>query len=299
MDIADLGSRFGRGDRLQIAAGNGGLARVRIANAAAEAEVYLQGAHVTAFRPKHGAPVVWTSSESFFRAGKAIRGGIPICWPWFGAHETVGTYPAHGFARTATWELVAADVADAVTTITLRLSSPAPVPEWFPAPFELSYTIEVGTGLKATLTYDNVSAEPQTVGEALHTYLAVSDVRAVAIAGLAEVPYDDKVARRRTTEGRAPIVLTGETDRVYLGTASAVVVTDPGMKRTLRVSKTGSRSTVIWNPWREKARTMPDFGDDEWPGMLCIEAANAHGDRVTVPAGATHTLATEVEVLPA
>lgn len=297
MDVTALDRTFGRGDHIRVAAGKGGLACVRVANAAAEAEIYLQGAHVTAFRPMGHAPVVWTSAASLFQAGKAIRGGIPICWPWFGPHGTDATFPAHGFARTATWELVATDDAVDGSTVTFRLRSPAPLPGWFPASFALTYTVEVGARLRATLAYENASAAPQTIGEALHSYLAVSDVRHVAITGLAGVSYDDKVARARATEGSAPIVLAGETDRVYLSTVASVDVVDPGLKRTLRVSKAGSASTVIWNPWSAKARQMSDFGDDEWPGMVCVEAANAHDDRATVAPGETHVLATEIAVI--
>jgi D-hexose-6-phosphate mutarotase len=299
MDIAQLDKTFGHGDQITITAGKGGLACIRIANASADAEIYVQGAHVTAFQPKGQAPVVWTSAASLFQPGKAIRGGIPICWPWFGPHPTNASFPAHGFARSAPWELVGVEPAASATRITLRLTSPAPIPEQFPAPFSLTYTIEVGARLTLTLTYVNASHEAQVVTEALHTYLAVSDVRAVTIAGLAGVAYDDKVTRGHATEGTAPIRLGGETDRVYLDTATPVTVTDPGLRRALRISKTGSRSTVVWNPWVEKAKSMADFGDDEWPAMLCIEAANAHADRVTVAAGATHTIATEIEVLPA
>lgn len=297
MDIAELDEKFGDGDRITITAGNGGLARVTIASASADAEIYLQGAHVSRFQPKGEAPVVWTSAQSFFQPGKAIRGGVPICWPWFGPHPTDPSFPSHGFARTAVWELGGASAAPSSTTITLRLTSPAPVPAYLRAPFRLTYTIEVGARLKLTLAYENASDAAQTITEALHTYLAVGDVRTVTIDGLAGCTFDDKVTHRRATEGAAPIVVTGETDRVYLDTTTAVTVTDPGLQRTLRVAKTGSRSTVVWNPWIEKAASLADFGDDEWRGMLCVETANAHEDQVTVAAGATHTIATEIEVV--
>jgi glucose-6-phosphate 1-epimerase len=299
MNITRLDEMFGQGDRIKIAAGKGGLACVTVADARANAEIYLQGAQVTAFQPKGAAPVVWTSAASLFEPGKAIRGGVPICWPWFGPHDTQPSFPGHGFARAATWELVGAEAAPSATTITLRLGSPAPVPAQFPAPFELTYAIEVGARLKLTLTYVNKSGDAQSITEALHTYLAVSDVRSVEITGLAGVSYDDKVTRGHATEGPAPIKITAETDRVYLDTTTSVTVMDPGLRRSVRISKTGSRSTVVWNPWIAKARSMADFGDDEWPDMLCIEAANALANRVTVAAGATHTIATEIEVFPA
>jgi glucose-6-phosphate 1-epimerase len=178
------------------------------------------------------------------------------------------------------------------------LNGPAPTPEYLPGNFEISYHLEISTKLGVLLKYVNFSTDAQTITEALHTYLTVKDVRNVSITGLSGVTFIDKVKQHRIPEGNAPIAITAETDRVYLNTISPVEVSDPGMKRRIRVSKSGSNSTVVWNPWIDKSKKMPDFGDDEWPGMLCIETANAHDNRVTVAPNSTHEIGTSIEVLP-
>jgi len=276
--------------------GAGGLTRLAIATRRARAHIYLHGAHVTYFEPEGTGPVLFLSDSSLFLPDKAIRGGVPIIFPWFGARAGQSAAPVHGFARTTPWEVEAISCGDdEAVDVTLRLRSNEETLKHWPHEFILRYRIAVSDTLTMSLELENVSDKPCVFEEALHTYLTVSDVRNIAISGLADAEYIDKVdALARKREGDAPIRIVGETDRVYLHTQSACDVNDPGARRRLHVTKRGSDSTVVWNPWIVKAAALPDFGNDEWPRMLCIETANAADNTVTLAAGATHTMSATV-----
>jgi len=279
-------------NEVRIDAGRGGLQRVLVETPEVEAEIYLHGAHVTQFQPRGQKPVLFMSEKSSFEAGKPIRGGVPIIFPWFGAREDGRPGPAHGFARLLQWELTGAEqTANEDIEIHLRLVSNESTRMEWEGDFELNYTVRIGALLSLTLDVRNASDREMRIEEALHTYLSVSDVRKVSIDGLAGVTYSDRVGAPRTeTEGSKPIRITAETDRIYRNTQSAVVVDDPGWGRRFVVGKMGSNATVVWNPWIAKAKAMPDFGDDEWPAMVCIETCNVREHSVTLAPGQSHTM---------
>lgn len=256
------------------------------------AELMLQGAHVLRWQPAGHRPVLWVSGKSWFEPGRPIRGGIPICFPWFGAHPSDSSQPAHGVVRQQPWKLVTAEPSAEGDLIDLCL-------ECSEAPFEVEYRVRVGRELKCSLRVDLPlgSSAPASFEAALHTYLAVSDIHSVQLLGLETVPYLNKVPGQSdgAASGR-PLEFTGETDRIYQESEHTVSVVDPGWRRVITVSKSGSRSTVVWNPWIDKSRRMPDFGDDEWTGMLCVETANTGSCRVTLQPGESHLMQAVIAV---
>ena len=272
--------------------GQGGLKRLVIRTPYAEGEIYLHGAHVTKFQPKGQKPVLWMSAKSMFEPGKPLRGGVPICFPWFGARQGGQPGSPHGFARLMEWELVFAEQAtDGIVEIHLRLVSNEATRALWPGEFEAEYRVRIGATLGLELRVKNTGSQPLRIEEALHTYLAVSDVKQVSIDGLSGASYFTAVGTPRTeTEGAAPIRITAETDRVYLNTQATCVAHDPGWQQNLVVEKTGSNASVVWNPWIAKAKAMPDFGDDEWPFMLCIETCNVRENAVTIAPGQSHAM---------
>lgn len=294
--LADL-QRFAIPGQLIVDAGCGGLPRVSVATPLCRGEVYLHGGHVTAWQPAGQAPVLWMGGISNFAEGKPIRGGIPLCWPWFGPGADASR-PAHGVIRLQRWQLEDARIAgDGTATIVLRLSdTPATRAVW-PAAFAIRLTVTFGRRLSVELAATNTGSEAFPVGEALHTYLAVGDVRRVAVRGLEGADGSDRVADPKPVRFAGPIAVAAETDILFTGTTADVVVEDPSLGRSLRVGKTGSRSTVVWNPWIAKAARLADFADHEWPGMICVEAANAVADAYQLAPGATHRLGTTIEVL--
>jgi D-hexose-6-phosphate mutarotase len=268
------------------------LPSVRLTSPDAEALVYLNGAHLAHWKPAGQEEVLFMSKESHFAAGKAIRGGVPIIFPWFGGRSGHPESPAHGFARTMNWNVAACEQRpDGGCAMTLELLSNDATRATWPHDFSLRFTIAAGKKLTMTLTVANTGAGPFTFEEALHTYLAIGDIAKTSITGLAGVTYIDKVdGFKKKQQGPEPIVISGETDRVYLATKSPCVVTDSAWNRKITVAKENSDATVVWNPWIAKAKAMADFGDDEWPQMVCVETCNVADHAITLQPGQSHAM---------
>jgi len=294
----DLQSRFGIPEVVTFDQGEGGLDRVLITSSLADAEIYLNGAHVTHFRPAGAMPVLFMSAASLFQSGKAIRGGVPIIFPWFGPREGHPESPAHGFARTHAWDV--AEVTkqpDGTVLLVFTFDSTDATRAIWPNDFSLRFSVSLGKTLVMTLEVQNTGKSPMKFEEALHTYLTVADVRQVSVAGLAHTTYIDKVDKfARKVQDDQSIKITGETDRVYLDTDSACTVTDPMLSRKLIVEKEGSDATVVWNPWIAKAKAMADFGDEEWPGMICVETCNCADHAITLAAGGMHRMKAVIRI---
>lgn len=265
-----------------------------LANDSGIATVYHQGAHVASWTPSRQDPVLFVSRQANFVEGKAIRGGVPICFPWFGPGRNGDRTPAHGYARTTPWRLVSCDDAVAVFALSQDDFSDE-ARQAFPYPFACEYTVTVGSTLTLESATTNTGSEPLEIEEALHTYLAVGDLRSVSVDGLDGVDYVDKVTGQESVRQEGPVTFTGETDRVYRS-GEPLVVNDPLLGRKLHITMTGAANTVVWNPWTEKAKEMGDFADEEWTQMLCIEGANALDDFVTVAPGETHRITYSIQV---
>lgn len=272
--------------------GAGGLTRLAVCSPLAEAHLYLHGAHVTHFRPREAAPLLFLSGQSRFAAGQPIRGGVPVIFPWFGGRAGHPAAASHGFARLAAWEgeSLTSDAAQIVTAV-FRLAAGDVTRAQWPHDFSLRYRVVVGGTLTLTLEVQNTGAAPFTFENALHTYFAVGDVRATSVTGLEGAEYLDKTdGLRRKTQAAEPLRITQETDRVFENTGATCMLEDPGAQRRITLEKSGSETTVVWNPWITKAAALPDFGDDEWPRMLCLETANASANAVFLAPGATHAM---------
>jgi glucose-6-phosphate 1-epimerase len=287
----ELNARFGIKGRVVFRAGPGGLVFVDVENDAAKATVALQGAQVIDWVPRGGKPVIWLSNDAKFAAGKSVRGGAPVCWPWFGPHQSEPTFPAHGFARTVPWDVVESRVLpDGSVLLVFRLAGTDASRTQWPHSTQLENRITVGKNLEIDLVTRNSGVEPVTIGQALHTYFAVGDIRRVAIRGLEDRPYLDKVDGFSRKIQKGKVTFAGETDRIYLDATCDCIIDDPVLGRSIRISKRGSASTVVWNPWSEKAAMMGDMGEDGWLRMLCVENANAADDVRVLDPGAEHHL---------
>jgi glucose-6-phosphate 1-epimerase len=296
--IEELEARFGIADVVRFEAGPGGFIRVVVTTASAVGHVYLHGAHVTHYEPAGEHAVLFTSPKSQFVAGKAIRGGVPVIFPWFGPRAGDPTAPEHGFARTAEWSVESVARADGGSiAVVLELEATAATRATWPHEFRIRHRIVFGSRLEMGLEVENRSSAFFTFEEALHTYLLVGDVREATVSGLAGATYIDKTdAMRRKTEPDESMQLRGATDRVFLGTRTACAVDDPVLGRRLVVEKSGSATTVVWNPWIEKATAMADLGSDAWQSMLCLETANAADDAVRLAPGDRHHMTAVVRI---
>ncbi len=290
-DLSALNARYGIPAHVSFKEGPGGLTVAEVNNTRGNAVIALQGAQVMSWAPRGAQPVIWVSPAAKFAAGKSMRGGVPLCWPWFGPHVTEAGFPAHGFARTAPWAPVKTEaLAEGATRLVFSLTpNEASRVQWpYATPVECHIT--VGATLEIDLVTRNSGDAPVTIGQALHTYFNVSDIRQVTVTGLDACSYLDKVDGGKRKQQNGPVDFTGETDRIYLGSSDDCVIEDPGLQRRIRISKRGSRSTVVWNPWMEKAAKMGDLGDDGYLRMLCVESANAADDVVEIAPGAAHHL---------
>jgi len=290
LDLSALNAKFGIPGQVQFKNGPGGLAIVQIGNSHAAATVALQGAHVMTWAPRKAQPVIWLSRAAKFVPGKSIRGGVPVCWPWFGPHATEAKFPGHGFARTAMWEVMATEsLRDGATRITFRIVQDDATRAQWPHASEALNIITIGKTLEIELVTRNTGSAPFTLGDAFHTYFEVSDIRDCRIHGLGGCWYLDKVEGGKKQQ-TGPVTIGAEVDRIYLDSTADILIDDPGFKRRIRVAKRGSRSSVVWNPWTEKANKMGDFGPQGYLNMVCVESTNAADDVVQVPAGGEHRL---------
>ncbi|MBX3078701.1 MAG: D-hexose-6-phosphate mutarotase [Cryobacterium sp.] len=277
--------------------GPGRLPFLRIEGPHGSAELCLQGAHLTSWTPHDHEPVLWMSADSRFAPGLPIRGGIPICFPWFNRLDSRPEAPQHGFARILTWSLTEArEVGDAVE-VTLRLADSATTrgSAW-PFRFELSYTVTVGRTLGLELEVVNLDAGEIRFEEALHTYLAVGDIRAARIAGLEGLGFSAE-GERSTAEGHPVAVGAAGVSRRY-PEATGGIVEDGDFSRTITISSGGSRGVVLWNPGAAGAQTMEDFADDGWPNMLCLETCNIGEAGIRLGPGESHRMRATFAVAP-
>ena len=281
--------------------GSGGLDRAVLRTPTSEAHVYLHGAHVTHFAINGQPPLLFVSSESNFAAGKAIRGGVPICFPWFGPRnpDPVDGSPMHGFARILPWSVLDAPPGGQGTSIALGLTDSDRTRQWWPHRFAARYTVTLSADrLMLELRVTNLDPTPITFEEALHTYFAVADARTSSIEGLDGVEYLDKTDNLARKRQSGPVTISAETDRVYLATSAPCVIRDPGNRRQIVNAKENSDATVVWNPWIARARAMADFGDDEWQKMICAETCNVNAHAVTLAPGAAHSMKATIHARP-
>jgi D-hexose-6-phosphate mutarotase len=279
--------RFAIGENLRFIEHSSGLTVGQVATEHCDGEFFVQGAHVTRYHPTcEPHPILFLSHESLFEFGKPIRGGIPICFPWFSAHPSDPSLPAHGWARISAWELVSSQRVEDDIQIEFQ---------FIQEPFELGYTVRFGKMFRAGFSVTNTSATLQSFELALHTYFQISDIASVRIEGdLHSCPFLDQLTASEFQPEYKAITFEKETDRIYEGKASEIRLIDSGWKRTIHINSEGSESTIVWNPWIDKSKRMKDFGDDEYLKMCCIETGNVRRRAVAIAPGETHTTSLKI-----
>ncbi|MBK1684404.1 D-hexose-6-phosphate mutarotase [Rhodoferax fermentans] len=289
-----LNTNFAVPNALRFTEAIPGLPVAEISTSLATASVALHGAHVLSWQPAGQAPVIWVSKAAIFELGKPVRGGVPLCWPWFGP---LADKPMHGFVRTMVWQVRGAEL-DASGQLVLRLgiSDDASTRALWDFAFDLELVVTVGSTLTIALTTRNTGATPLSINQALHTYFATSDIHQTTVQGLAGGSYINKVQNFAVCQQEGDVVFTGETDRIYTDTTADSVIVDGVTGRRIRITKQGSASTVVWNPWSEKEKNIVDMAAGEHRQMLCVETCNAGPDTISIPAGGVHTLAATISV---
>ena len=296
IDINQLKEHFGIPGVLDFHATASGLAYASVTTPHATATVYIQGAHLTAWQPMGQQPAIFVSRKSDFAPGKAIRGGVPIAFPWFATRHDGKPGPSHGFARIQDWTLAFAAMAGEELHLTFTLGPTEISRNLGYDNFRLAYQLIIGRTLTMQLTVANDASAPLVFEEALHTYYTVADIHETTVDGLDGVTYVDKTDKFQLKVQHGAVILTETSDRVYLNTESTCVLHDTGGKRRVTIAKTGSNTTVIWNPWESGAAKLPDLDPTEWHEYIAVETANAAVNAITLAQGATHVMQVHVTV---
>lgn len=302
MDIQTLTDNFAITGVLAFAEMPSGLIYASVTTATCTAKLFLQGAHLALWQPVGHEPVLFLSERSAFEPGKAIRGGIPVIFPWFGSRtatidnpRTDG--PSHGFARISPWNVAFAAIAGDDLHITLTLGPSEMSRSLGYDMFQLAYEIVIGRELRLRLTVANLSDSALNFEEALHTYLAVGDASRVVVGGLEDAEFLDKTDNFTRKRQMTPMLeLTAETDRLYPNTEATVTLDDPILHRRITVAKSKSNTTVVWNPWSTLSAKLADMSPEGWRTMTCIETANAAENHVVLPSRETHTMEAQIAV---
>lgn len=286
MSIDQLNTDYGIAGHLTFAAGNGGFPMIHIDNGQAKALISVYSGQVLSFQPAtETADVMFLSEKAYYAEGKAIKGGIPICWPWFGPDPEGLGRPSHGFVRNRLWNVVATSTtAEGATQVILGLKDTEETRAMWPAAFELAIAITVSTTLTVELITRNLGDKAFPLTQAFHTYFQVGDINRVQVLGLENTQYLDKADGGVEKTQMGAVVATGEVDRIYLDVTNELVIDDSALNRRIRIKSSGSKSAVVWNPWVTISANMADLDDSDYQRLICVETTNAATDIVEVAA---------------
>jgi glucose-6-phosphate 1-epimerase len=275
-----------------------GFTYIEINNAKAHATICTYSGQVLSYRPKSQKDdLLFVSDKAYYEDGKAIKGGIPVCWPWFGADPEDSGRPAHGFVRNRQWEVTGSEsLANGSTKVVMGIVDSDETREIWPHPFKLSIEITVGDSLTVALVTHNTGDETVTISQALHTYFYVGDIRKVQVLGLDGIDYLDKVDESAEKTQSGPVTINGEVDRIYKGVTGELVIDDESLGRRIRIRSRGCSTAVVWNPWIEIAASMGDLDDNDYRNMICVETANAGPETVEIAAGSEYRLEAEYTI---
>ena len=286
MSIERLNEDFGIDGQLRFVEGRGGLPMIAIDNGKAQATISTYAGQVLSFKPRGAAQdLLFVSDKAYFAEGKAIKGGIPICWPWFGPDPEDRDRPTHGFVRTWPWHVIATQVLpDGATGITLGVADNASTRAIWPQTFNLFLQISIGQTLKLELVTRNAGDLAFSITQGFHTYFNVGDIRDVKVLGLEDHSFIDKMAQDAEETQVGPITIDGEVNRIYQGVDRDLIIEDGTLGRCIRIRGIASSTCVVWNPWIETAASMADLKDDDFQRMLCVETVNTGDETIEVPA---------------
>lgn len=282
----------------------------RIRHGQAELVVAQQGAHIISYQIDGDQPLIWSNPGAVFKHGKAIRGGMPVCWPWFGNFQrnplsvqdmrhSSEPANAHGEVRAIDWELMGlGEDGDALIIEFIQPKAEGHLPGW-PHAVGVKLQIRMDAALNVSLISFNAGPEEVSLSQALHSYFAVSDVQQISIQGFDGVSYLNTLESWEKSEMQAgDITFTGETDRIYQDTPDLISIVDPEWKRRIQIQSLGSKSSVVWNPWIDKTKTFSDMHADGWKSMVCVETANVLADIVTLKPNDMHVMGVSIWAEP-
>lgn len=299
MDIGQLNIDYGIADQLKFVAGNGGLPFIAIRNQSATALISLHGGQILSFKPIHeNVDMLFLSSKSLYEDGKAIRGGIPVCWPWFGPDPKGLQRPNHGFVRTHLWKVLSTTSTDTETKVSLQFIESQKKEKTWKKPFTLKLEFTIGDTLSLELITHNTGDNPFSITQAFHTYFHVGDINQVQVLGLDGCDYFDKLDQGKEKTQTGTVSIAEEVDRIYMNVNNLLTVSDPVFKRRIEIASQNCKTGVVWNPWQKTSRKMVDLGNQDYKHFVCVETGNIAFDLIQILPGEEHRLFTNFKILP-
>ena len=294
----ELNEKFAINDQLHFEQNSSGIIVAEIMSQFSRVTISTYGAQVLSYLPEGEVEdVLFLSEKAIYGHGKAIRGGVPVCWPCFSDDDSGFDLPAHGFARNQVWQVIATNLReDRSVTISLALGHTDASMAIWPYEFSLVLEVVVSDSLEIVLTTKNLSQESFTITQALHTYFNIRDIDDIAIVGLDKLKYLDKLDHFSEKRQQGHVQVAGEIDRVYLTPPQTVNLTNTGFVRDIVITSAGTETLVVWNPGRETASLLSDIDATAYKNFICIETANALVDKVLIGAGACHSISAKYQV---
>lgn len=268
-----------------------GFEYIEVQNSAATAKIALQGAHLFEYKRPDKEDILWLSSLARFEEKFPIRGGIPICWPWFGPNKENPALPQHGFARISVFTLYEhEEIGEKTTQLTFQLCDSLESKRLWPFSFELYVKFRISDTLHVSLETLNKGTKSFVLSQALHTYFQVDDITQVSLLGLKNTRYYDQLDNSYSLQ-KSAVFFDKETDCIYLNANDPIIETE---SKKVVLKNFGSNSLVVWNPWTEKTKKIADMSDDAYKKMLCVETANALDDTLIIQPDCGYTLSMQV-----
>ena len=298
MNIMELNRSFGIANKVVFVEGQGRLPFIQIDTDKAQAVISVYAGQVLSFKPvNQKADLMFLSTKAYYQAGKAIKGGVPICWPWFGADPEGKGRPAHGFVRNRMWEVIDTQInpSNEVRVVLGLNDTPETLAIW-PYSFKLRLEITISDTLNLELITQNTGDQAFTITQAFHTYFSVQDIHQVSVAGLNGKPYLDKVDGGQQKTQLGEVKINAEVDRIYLNVSNDLTIHDAGMSRQILIRAKGSQTAVVWNPWEKISKEMADLLDDDYLRLICVETTNAATDTILIQPGNQFSLVARYQV---
>lgn len=292
MNIEQLNQKFGIAPQLSIIEGKGGFPVIAIDNEHAKAKISVYAAQVLSFQPVEAdADLMFVSENAYYQPGKATKGGIPICWPWFGPDPEGLGRASHGFVRNRMWTLLNTETTQTgETKVRLGVSADEATQKIWPHSFELAIEILIGQTLTVALITSNTGENTFQVTQAFHSYFTVGDINQVKVLGLEETTYLDKVDDGKEKKQSGAITFSSETDRIYTDVKPELIVEDSALNRRIRISTTGNKTAIVWNPGEDISVKMADLAAQDYLKFVCVETANAADDVVEIAPNSAYKL---------
>jgi glucose-6-phosphate 1-epimerase len=298
INIQELNTDYGIANKVEFVEGQGNFPLIKISNEYAEATISVYAGQVLSFKPvDQTEDVMFLSDKAYYQTGKAMKGGTPICWPWFGPDPEEKGRASHGFVRDRLWQVRdVISTQDGATQVTMGLIDTSETKAIWDYSFDFAIVITVAQVLTIKLVTRNTGTEAFSITQALHTYFKIGDINQVKVLGLENKAYLDKVDHGQQKTQSGAITFSGECDRIYLDVPATLTIADQGLNRQIIVTATNSKTAIVWNPGADIAASMADLGDRDYEHFVCVETANAANEIINIPAGGQYEMSAQYAV---